>query len=240
MKLTVIGATGMVGMRLIAEATSRKHDLIAVARTPGTTWPAGTRPLRTDVSRPGRLDAAFESSEAAILAIRATAGSEDVIAPTTRHVLDSASRTGTRVLVIGGAGPLRSPHDPALRVIDDPRYVPQAWLQVAGASVSQLEACTEHGYQEWVYLSPPAVLEPGTRTGAYRRGTTTLLTAPDGSSRISAEDLAVAALDEIEHPGGSQHFTVAEAARVPESTVPAPPAVPHHSASERFWANTSG
>lgn len=59
-----------------------------------------------------------------------------------------------------------------------------------------------------MYLSSPAILEPGNRTGAYRRGTT-LLTAADGSSQISAEDLAVAALDEVEDPGTERHFTVA-------------------------------
>src|SRR5699024_4830464 len=133
----------MVGMRLTAEATSRSHDLIAVARTPGTKWPSGATPLSADITTPGRLDAAFENSEAAILAIRATPGGEHVIAPATSHVLDSASRTGIRVLVVGGAGPLRSPHDPAVQVIDDPRYVPQQWRQVAGASLSQLAACTE-------------------------------------------------------------------------------------------------
>ncbi|MFI7669331.1 NAD-dependent epimerase/dehydratase family protein [Nocardia sp. NPDC049526] len=54
----------------------------------------------------------------------------------------------------------------------------------------------------------PALLEPGHRTGKYRRGTTTLITAADGASRISAEDLAVAVLDELETPCETQHFTV--------------------------------
>ncbi|GAB3116661.1 hypothetical protein GCM10027055_26570 [Janibacter alkaliphilus] len=63
----------------------------------------------------------------------------------------------------------------------------------------------------WAYLSPPALLEPGTRTGRYRRGTTTLLTAQDGKSWISAEDLAVAVVDELEQPGADRHITVAAA-----------------------------
>lgn len=50
---------------------------------------------------------------------------------------------------------------------------------------------------------------PGHRTGKYRRGTTTtLITAADGASRISAEDLAVAVLDELETPCETQRFTV--------------------------------
>jgi putative NADH-flavin reductase len=32
--------------------------------------------------------------------------------------------------------------------------------------------------------------------------------AADGSSQISAEDLAIAVVDELENPGGERHFTV--------------------------------
>ncbi|WP_416382691.1 MULTISPECIES: hypothetical protein [Nocardia] len=81
-------------------------------------------------------------------------------------------------------------------------------LHAALASLTQLRVCEPHPAR-WTYLSPPALLEPGERTGRYRRGTTTLLLDADGRSRISAEDLAVAVLDELENPGGDRHFTVA-------------------------------
>lgn len=111
--------------------------------------------------------------------------------------------------MIGGAGPLSSPDDPGRLVLDDPRYVPQQWRTIARASVDQLTACASHGANS-TYLSPPAVLEPGTRTGTYRRGGTELLVDADGASRISAEDLAVAVVDEIENPQPEvPHFTVA-------------------------------
>lgn len=210
MNITIIGATGMVGSRLVAEALSRGHHITAASRTPNISHDPQVTPIQVDATRHEQLATALNGTEAAILAVRAAAGSEGVIAPITRAVMDEAARTGTRLLVIGGAGPLRSPDDTGRLVIDDPRYVPEAWRQVAGASLSQWDACAEHPYQDWVYLSPPAILEPGSRTGSYRRGTTTLLTAADGSSRISAEDLALAALDEIEDPGTEQHFTVAE------------------------------
>lgn len=216
MKLTVIGATGMVGSRLVTEATGRGHAVIAAARNPGKTPPSGATSLTADATEPADVDEVLDGAEAAILAVRAAPGSEHVIAPATRTVLGAAARAGVRVLVIGGAGPLRSPSDPATLVIDDPRYVPKAWRQVAGASVSQWGACAEHPNGHWVYLSPPAVLEPGARTGVYRRGRTTLLTAADATSWISAEDLAVAALDEIERPGTDRHFTVAEKGPAPE------------------------
>lgn len=92
------------------------------------------------------------------------------------------------------------------------RSSPAAWRAFADASTDQLRACERHADAAWSYLSPPALLEPGRRTGNYRRGTTTLLVGPDGTSRITAEDLAVAAVDELERPGTDRHFTVNELA----------------------------
>ena len=130
--------------------------------------------------------------------------------PMTEKVLDTMGRSAARLLVVGGAGALFSPDEPGLLVRDDPRYVPDAWRAVAGASVRQLEVCRRYARRRWVYLSPPAVLEPGTRTGSYRRGTTELLVDSTGISRISAEDLAVAVLDELERPSRDRQFTVAQ------------------------------
>lgn len=214
MNITVLGATGMVGSRLVTEAVSRGHQVVAASRHPDETSSAAVTAVTVDAGAPeelrgAALDAALGKADAVLLAIRPAPGDEDAIAPLTSAVLDAAGRAGVRLLVIGGAGPLRSPRDPELLVIDDPDHVPAAWRAVAAASTTQLRACREHVNGDWAYLSPPAVLEPGTRTGGYRRGTTTLLTEPDGTSRISAEDLAVAALDEIEHPGAQRNFTVA-------------------------------
>ena len=57
---------------------------------------------------------------------------------------------------------------------------------------------------------PRALLEPGPRTGRYRLGADDLITGPDGESRISMADLAVALLDEAERPKHHRtRFTVA-------------------------------
>ena len=79
---------------------------------------------------------------------------------------------------------------------------------MARASLDQIRACQTHSYRGWVYLSPPAIFGPGDISGSYRHGTTTLLVDSKGQSRISPEDLALAVVDELEQPGGQQHFTV--------------------------------
>lgn len=80
---------------------------------------------------------------------------------------------------------------------------------VAGADAVVLAVRAEAGHEDRFAAATTRVLEPGERTGRYRRGTTTLLTGSDGTSRISVEDLAVAALDELENPGIDRHVTVA-------------------------------
>ena len=143
-----------------------------------------------------------------MVALRPPAGHESDLARLTTAVLDAASRSRTPLLIIGGAAPLRSPGDPGTLAIDDPTIVPPAWRDVAQASLDQFRACQAHSYKGWVYLSPPAIFGPGDVTGSYRRGTTTLLRDAHGASRISPEDLALAVVDELEHPGGEQHITV--------------------------------
>ena len=52
----------------------------------------------------------------------------------------------------------------------------------------------------WTFFSPAFSIAPGTRTGKYRVGTTTLLSDAKGESRISAEDYADALVNELELP----------------------------------------
>jgi len=56
---------------------------------------------------------------------------------------------------------------------------------------------------DWFYVSPPAdfgAWAPAPETGAYRLSEDVLLTDESGKSTISAADLAVAVVDEIEQP----------------------------------------
>ncbi|WUS97442.1 NAD(P)H-binding protein [Streptomyces sp. NBC_00708] len=208
MRIAVIGAAGMAGSRVVTEAANRGHAVLAVYRSSRPdALPPGVTATGGDADDTGAMSALFDGVDAVVAATRPPVGREHTIAATTTALLDAAATTGTRILVIGGAGPLEVPGHPGRRVVDDPAYVPPQWRTVAAASSAQLAACRAHA-ADWTYLSPPAVLEPGPRTGAYRLGTTTLLTAGDGTSHISAEDLAVAVLDELEVPRGERHFTV--------------------------------
>ncbi|MFD9887012.1 NAD(P)-dependent oxidoreductase [Streptomyces alboflavus] len=211
MKIAVVGAAGMVGSRVITEAASRGHDLIAVYRRPPSgPLPPGVTAVESNAEDLDHMSALFGGVDAVVAATRPAPGHEHTAVPTTTALLDAAATARTRILVVGGSAPLRAPGHPDRLVLDTPQYVPQEWRGIAAASAAQLDVCRAHPAADWVYLSPPAVLEPGHRNGTYRRGTTTLLTDADGGSRISAEDLAVAVLDELENPREDRHFTVGE------------------------------
>ncbi|MEV8549834.1 NAD(P)H-binding protein [Streptomyces glaucescens] len=207
--IAVLGASGMVGSRVAAEAAARGHRVLALSRRPTAGHPRMT-PVALDARDPHAVREALADSaaDAVVLTVRTHPVDEEFLLGTTRSVLDSAAELGMRVLVVGGAGALRSPGEPHLLVADNPAYVPAAVRAVAAAGVAQLRICRARPDVDWVYLSPPAELEPGPRTGRYRRGTDTLLTTDDGRSWISAEDLSTAAVDELELPCGQRHITV--------------------------------
>ncbi|GAB2876179.1 NAD(P)-dependent oxidoreductase [Streptomyces deserti] len=213
MTIAVLGATGMVGSRVITEAGARGHHVLALSRKPASEHPNVT-PIAVDANDSHAVGEALAGSaakgtaDAVVLTLRTMPVDQEFLVGTTRTVLDIAARLGMRVLVVGGAGALRSPGEQDLLVADDPAYVPAEVQAVAAAGVAQLRTCQAHAGADWVYLSPPALLEPGERTGRYRRGTDTLLTGADGRSWISAEDLAVAVVDELEAPGPERHITV--------------------------------
>ncbi|MFI9149563.1 NAD(P)-dependent oxidoreductase [Streptomyces sp. NPDC053367] len=193
----------MVGSRVVTEATSRGHRIRALSRKPAGDHPNVT-PVPVDATDTNALREAVAGAGAVVVAVRTNPVDEPFLVGTTVAVLD----LGLPVLVVGGAGVLRSPADPGLLVADNPAYVPPGIRPVAAAGLAQLAACRAHPNPDWTYLAPPALLEPGGRTGAYLRGTDTLLTGSDGRSWISAEDLAVAVVDELERPGGEHLITV--------------------------------
>ncbi|MFQ6326808.1 NAD(P)-dependent oxidoreductase [Nocardia sp. CWNU-33] len=208
MKITVVGAAGMVGSRVVNEAASRGHDLIAVFRKQRpATLPTGAVAVEGDACDPDHMSILFNGTDATVVATRPAPGHEYTAVITTLALLDAAASARTRILVVGGAAPLQIPGYPDRLVVDSPEFVPRQSRAIAAACAAQLDVCRAHP-ANWVYLSPPAVVEPGGRTGIYRRGTTTLITTADGASRISAEDLAVAVLDELENPCEDKHITV--------------------------------
>jgi len=211
MKITVIGASGRVGSRVVREAADRGHEVTAIIRDPSQrhALPAGVASRVADASGADAVAALAAGQDVVVNATRPVPGADEQTITLTRAILDGTARVGARLIIAGGAAVLRIPGTDRL-LLDDPHYLPPAYHAIGEASALQHAVCRQHGRGDWVYLCPPADLAPGVRTGRYRRGGDTLLVDADGRAAISMEDLAVALVDEAEQPRAEGHvFTVA-------------------------------
>ena len=201
MKIALIGATGQVGTRLLAEALRRGHQVTAIARHAGTLAPReGLRPAALDVNDGPALVAALAGHDVAIVSVKYSAVEAQPIA----RAIEQAGVP--RALVVGGAGSLQVA--PGVDVVDTPSF-PAAYKDEALAAREFLRFLRAGYAPDWSFVSPSALLLPGERTGKFRIGGDQLLVDADGNSRISIEDLAVALIDELESPRHSrQRFTV--------------------------------
>ncbi|MER7506045.1 NAD(P)-dependent oxidoreductase [Nonomuraea pusilla] len=207
MRITVFGAAGGVGRRVLAEAVDRGHDVTAVVRDPARRPGLPGRVVAGDAAAVEDVVRLSAGQDVVISATRPAPGHEQDLVTTAEALLAGLARTGVRLLLVGGAGSLTVPGGGAL--VDTPDFPPD-WRPIALACGDQLDACRADTAVDWAYLSPPALLEPGVRTGRYRLGRDELLTDASGRSEISMEDLAVALLDEAERPRHHRaRFTVA-------------------------------
>lgn len=203
MRITVLGAAGNVGSRVVTEALTRGHDVTAVVRDParfGELHPEATH-RAGDAGVPEHVAELSSGQDLVVNATRPAPGREPEHAAVSRALLAGLATTGVRLLIVGGAGSLTVPGSGGVLAIDDPAYVPTAWRHIALASNAQFDAVrTADTEVDWTYVSPSALLEPGVRTGGYRLGADELIVDAEGNSSISMEDLAVALLDEAERP----------------------------------------
>jgi uncharacterized protein len=186
MRITVFGATGAVGREVVTEARTRGHEVRPASRTTGV-----------DATKIEDVVKVSVGQDLVISATRPVPGREHELAAVTRALLAGLRGTETRLLLVGGAGSLRTPDGVLLQETPD---FPSEILPIALACAEQLAVCQAESEVDWTYLSPPASLEPGPRTGHYRLGTDDLITNETGESRITNADLAVALLDEAERP----------------------------------------
>ena len=131
------------------------------------------------------------------------AGREHVI--TSNEIFDLAPFP-QRLLVVGGAGSLYVA--PGLQLIDTPDF-PAEYKEGAEGARQALNLLKTETALAWSFISPPALLQPGARSGQFRIGGDQLLMNGDAPAQISVADLAVAIIDELERPHHlRQRFTV--------------------------------
>jgi uncharacterized protein len=204
-RLAVIGASGRIGSRIVAEATGRGHEVTAVVRDPSRLDERRDRVVTADVFDPAAVAAAVAGADVVVNAAGHAAQLDDVdfYARAARSVV-AALRTlepAPRLIAVGGFGSLR---DRTGRQYADRPGMPAL---AASEIVGQRDALTFYrGVHDlrWTYVSPPpGGVPPGERTGTYQLAVDTIGDREEKSTAISMEDYAVAILDEaerVEHP----------------------------------------
>ncbi len=202
MKVALIGATGYVGSRMMIEALRRGHEVTAIARHPERLPPVPQlSPVCADVFERDVIARLVAGHDAVIDAFHPGWGS---VASGERQlsgaqtIIAAVKQAGVaRLLVVGSAGTLEIA--PRLDLQDTAEY-PNEMKASARAARAVLRQLRSEEELQWTVLTPPAILEPGERTGSFRLDDDQLITDDEGRSKVSLEDYAVALIDELENP----------------------------------------
>lgn len=196
MRIAVIGASGTIGSRIVSEAVRRGHQVIAVSRREGAVQSVpGVTAVRADARSADDLTALSADHEVIVVSVSARKEGDSPIPDVVRTVAENLG-ADTRLFVVGGAGSLEVA--PGVQLVDTPHF-PEAYKTEVLQQRDALELLRAADV-DWTYLSPAIEIAPGERTGSYRVGGDQVLSDGEGRSFITAEDYAVAVLDELETP----------------------------------------
>lgn len=208
MKVTLYGATGQIGRRILEELLQRGHSVTAVVRDPAKLDARGRLTvIPGDVDDVAGIAGASKGADALVSAYGPGAEHPENLLSVTRNLIAGAQQSGVpRFLFVGGAGSLEVA--PGVTLIDS-GHLPEEWKGIAIAHRDALEIARASAIN-WTCLSPAGFIQPGQRTAKFRLGADRLLTDDRGESRISMEDFAIALVNELETPQHEhRRFTIA-------------------------------
>jgi putative NADH-flavin reductase len=198
LNILLVGASGMIGSRILSEAASRGHHVTAAARHPDKiTQGANITAVKLDATDKAALTALAKNADAIVMATspRSTGKPIEEAKALGDAGIAAAKATGKRLFIVGGAASLNTPDGKP--VMDT---LPAAYRTGEPLGMRNVLDTLEASDITWTFFSPAVQIRPGTRTGKYRLGTSTVIADAKGDSRISAEDFADAVVNELENP----------------------------------------
>ncbi|CAM3828779.1 NAD(P)-dependent oxidoreductase [Mucilaginibacter galii] len=200
MKVAIIGATGFVGPKVVNEALNRGYEVTAFARQPEKLEIENEKLTKqsVDINDTEILANLLVGHDAVISTFNAGWTNpnlyEDFLKGS-RSIQAATKQAGIkRYITVGGAGSL---YIHGAQLVDGPHF-PAEYKPGATAARDYLTELRNENELDWTFVSPAINLHPGTRTANFRLGTEEPVFNTEGKSEISAEDLAVALLDELE------------------------------------------
>lgn len=215
MKIAIIGATGFVGKSLTAEALNRGHEVTALARNLDSLTINNNKLHKetVDVLNVDETAQILANQDLVISAYNAGWTNpniyNDFIAGS-KAIQEAVKKADKRLIVIGGAGSLYVA--PGVQAVDTEGF-PEDFKPGATAARDYLNILKEEKQLDWSFFSPAFEMHPGIttgRTGEFRLGKDNPVFNDKNESKLSVEDLAVAVLNEAEHPQHKrERFTAA-------------------------------
>jgi putative NADH-flavin reductase len=198
MHITLYGATGNAGSRILTEALNRGHQVTAIVRDPAKLTPRpGLTVIAGDHSTVSAIVTQIQGSDAVVSALGPGPDNPAQLVSLIDPLIAAVQQNGSpRLLVVGGAGSLNVA--PGVSLIDS-GYLPAEWLGIAKAHAEVLDHLRASDI-DWTSFCPASFFEPGERTGKFRLGADDLVSDANHQSRISMEDYAIALVDELEKP----------------------------------------
>jgi putative NADH-flavin reductase len=191
MKVTILGATGLLGKQCVREALEAGHEITVLVRDPGKLSDAvrsKVRVLQGDALDAGAIDRALEGgTEGVLFAIGVDKASpEDLCTDVTRHVLEAMPRLNVKRFVWCGGGSNIVEGDVVSLGARFVEFFASTFMGLRHRDKThQLELLAEHPEIDW-YGVRPLQMRDGSKKGEYRIG----FNAFSGMSQISAADCA--------------------------------------------------
>lgn len=196
MKIAVVAANGRVARKVIAEAVSRGHEVVAFGRHDENDTQAKIY-HKKDILELTKEDLAGFDVVVDGFGAR-TAEQQPMHVKTSQYLCDLLSGTDTRLLVVGGAGSLYVNQEHTAVLSDSPDF-PAEFLPVARAQGEELAKLRERNDVKWTFISPAADFQAdGERVGSYETAGEELTVNAAGESYISYADYAIAVVNEAE------------------------------------------
>lgn len=201
-KIAIIGATGMVGRRILMELFERSYVVTAISRNPSelpgsTLLIACEGDVLDDKVVAGHVLGL--ENDVLISAINPDPNDLESFLTATENLVKIAEKAGVKKLItVGGAGSLLLPDG---RMLMESENFPEEYKATAMIHKRALDIYKnlEGKKFNWINVSPAAAIEPDEKTGRYRIVTDEkVVFDSEGKSFISAEDFASAVTDLIE------------------------------------------
>jgi putative NADH-flavin reductase len=192
MKITVLGASGGTGTKIVELAREAGHEVTAIVRT------RNGRDAVADVMDPDSIGPHLAGADAVVSAIgsRSARKPTSVQTDSTKSVVLAMRAHGVRrLLVVSNSGMVTDGDDPFSRYLVKP--ILRQVLKHPWGDMARMEDVVRASGLEWTIVRPPQLTD-GPRTDAYR-------TAVDvnvrGGMRVSRADLAALVVHCLADPG---------------------------------------